>query len=107
MDGQTHDPFIRGDGGVVEAILAGVENRPVVAWVEAGPQPSSATPLTPRERDVLRAVVDGAPNKVIATRLGVSVATVERHLSNLYRKLDVGGRAEAAVWAVRDGLVDP
>lgn len=106
VEGRTHDPFIRGDGGVVEAILAGVEGRPAVVHARPEPDARPTDPLTPRERDVLRALVDGAPNKVIAARLAVSVATVERHLSNLYRKLGVSGRAEAAARAVRAGLVE-
>jgi pimeloyl-ACP methyl ester carboxylesterase/DNA-binding CsgD family transcriptional regulator len=106
VDGRSHDPFIRDEGGVVEAILAAVEGRPPTLTTEPERPAPPAPPLTQREVDVLRAVVDGAPNKVIATRLGVSVATVERHLSNLYRKLGVTGRAEAAVRAVRDGLVE-
>ncbi len=106
VDGRTHDPFIRGDGGVVEAILAGVEGRPTVVPPASTPGPTaSAAPLTPREVDVLRALVGGSSNKAIATQLGVSTATVERHLSNLYRKLGVSGRAEAAVRAVRHGLL--
>jgi pimeloyl-ACP methyl ester carboxylesterase/DNA-binding CsgD family transcriptional regulator len=104
VDGRSHDPFIRDDGNVVEAILAAVEGRAIV--VPSAPvAPTPTEPLTPRELDVLRAVVGGSPNKGIAAELGVSVATVERHLSNLYRKLGVAGRAEAAARAVREGLV--
>lgn len=104
VEGRTHDPFIRGDGGVVEAILAAVEGRPFTP-APPEPDPRPAEPLTARERDVLAALVGGAPNKGIAAELGVSVATVERHLSNIYRKLDVTGRAEAAARAVRDRLL--
>ena len=47
----------------------------------------------------------GSSNKAIATELGVSVATVERHLTNVYRKLDASGRADAAVKALSANLL--
>jgi pimeloyl-ACP methyl ester carboxylesterase/DNA-binding CsgD family transcriptional regulator len=60
--------------------------------------------LSARERDVLRRVASGDTNGQIAAGLGLSINTVERHVSNVYRKLDVRGRAEATAWAVRHGL---
>ena len=50
-------------------------------------------PLSPRELDVLRLVADGRTNEEIAEALTLSIRTVERHLSNVYAKLGVGGRA--------------
>lgn len=105
VEGRAHDPFIRDTGDVVEAILAAVEGRPMATEPTAVHRPTE--PLTPRETDVLRAVVAGSSNKAIAAELGVSVATVERHLTNLYRKLGATGRADAAVHAVSSGLVPP
>jgi pimeloyl-ACP methyl ester carboxylesterase/DNA-binding CsgD family transcriptional regulator len=61
--------------------------------------------LSPREREVLRLVAGGESNGQIAARLGLSINTVERHVSNLYRKIDARGRADATAWAVRRGLV--
>jgi pimeloyl-ACP methyl ester carboxylesterase/DNA-binding CsgD family transcriptional regulator len=61
--------------------------------------------LSPREQEVLRLVAGGETNGQIAATLGVSINTIERHVSNLYRKLQVRGRAEATAWAVRHGLV--
>jgi DNA-binding NarL/FixJ family response regulator len=61
--------------------------------------------LTPREWEVLRHIAEGAANKQIASSLGVSVATVERHVTNLYRKLGAHGRADATRAAVAMGLV--
>jgi DNA-binding NarL/FixJ family response regulator len=58
-------------------------------------------PLTEREADVLRMLVEGKANKVIAGRLGVSEGTVKAHLRNIYRKLHVQTRAEAAARAVQ------
>jgi pimeloyl-ACP methyl ester carboxylesterase len=59
--------------------------------------PGRATePLSRRERDVLRLVADGRTNEEIADALTLSVRTVERHLSNVYGKLGLGGRAARA-----------
>jgi DNA-binding CsgD family transcriptional regulator len=61
-------------------------------------------PLSPREREVLALVSEGASNKDIASILVISLNTVERHLANIYTKLGIRGRAEAAAYAVRTGL---
>jgi DNA-binding CsgD family transcriptional regulator/pimeloyl-ACP methyl ester carboxylesterase len=60
--------------------------------------------LTPRERDVLRLLATGEPNAEIARRLGIAVHTVERHSTNLYRKIGARGRTDAAAYALRQGL---
>jgi predicted ATPase/DNA-binding NarL/FixJ family response regulator len=62
--------------------------------------------LTTRQCDVLRLLAAGLDNKEIATRLGLSPRTVMHHTTTIYRHLNVRGRAEAAVTAVRAGLVD-
>lgn len=61
--------------------------------------------LTGREHDVLRLVARGLPNKQIARELGITERTVKFHLSAILRKLEVSSRAEAAVTALRRGLV--
>jgi DNA-binding NarL/FixJ family response regulator len=53
-------------------------------------------PLTPRERDVLRLLADGLPDRDIAAALTISSRTVETHVSNILRKFGVRNRAEAA-----------
>ena len=53
---------------------------------------------------MLGLVSDGATNKEIAAGLMISLNTVERHLANIYTKLGLRGRAEAAAYAVRAGL---
>jgi LuxR family transcriptional regulator, maltose regulon positive regulatory protein len=60
--------------------------------------------ITPRERDVLRLVVEGLTNQQIAERLVVSEHTVHRHVTNILRKLDLPSRAAAAAHAVRAGI---
>lgn len=60
--------------------------------------------LTARQLDVLRLLAQGETNAEIARRLGISVHTVERHVANLYRKIDARGRADATAFAVRRGI---
>ncbi len=61
--------------------------------------------LTQRETQVLRHVALGLSNKEIARSLSVSVETVKEHVQNILRKIKVSDRTQAAVWAVREGLV--
>jgi len=65
------------------------------------------TPLTPREGEILHHVAGGLANKEIAQRLGISERTVKNHLSNIMEKLHVNSRTQAAVYALRSGLVPP
>ena len=67
--------------------------------------PSPATQLTDRERAVLELLAQGLHNKQVATRLGISRRTVERHCDNIYDKLGVGSRTEAVVQAISAKLV--
>jgi DNA-binding NarL/FixJ family response regulator len=71
----------------------------------AGPPPAP-DPLTPREREVLVQLARGRPNKVIARELGVSERTVKAHVHNILGKLGLTDRTQAAVYAVRRGLLD-
>jgi DNA-binding NarL/FixJ family response regulator len=61
--------------------------------------------LTAREMDVLRAVANGAANKMIAGELGISVQTVQVHLRNIFSKLQVSSRSEAISLAIRYGWI--
>jgi DNA-binding NarL/FixJ family response regulator len=62
--------------------------------------------LSPRERDVLRLLVDGLSNDEIARRMCVSEATVKKHLGRVMTKLHLRNRVQVAVYSVRIGLVD-
>lgn len=61
--------------------------------------------LTPRELDVLTALADGASNKMIARRLGISFHTAKFHVAAILAKLDADSRTEAVAQAARMGLV--
>ena len=63
--------------------------------------PPLASPLTPREAEILQMVSQGKGNKAIASRFSLSEGTVKSHLRNIYRKLRVQNRAEAAAQAAR------
>ena len=61
--------------------------------------------LTPRELDVLALIAEGASNKAIARKLGISVHTVKFHIASLFEKLDADGRTEAVAQAARMGAI--
>jgi len=71
---------------------------------ERGSDPVSE--LTSRELDVLRLVAAGKPNKQIASELEISERTARTHVSRILRKLGLSSRTQAALWAVREGLVE-
>jgi DNA-binding CsgD family transcriptional regulator len=62
-------------------------------------------PLTPRELQVLRLVAAGKTNATIAAELLLSERTIERHLSNIFTKLDLSTRTAATAWAYEHGLI--
>jgi NarL family two-component system response regulator LiaR len=64
-------------------------------------------PLTEREVEVLQALAQGKSNKEIARVLNIGEQTVKTHVSHLLRKLDVPSRTQAALYAIRRGLVSP
>jgi DNA-binding CsgD family transcriptional regulator len=68
-------------------------------------RPDAAQPLTPREREVLTLLAEGASNKVIARRLGISVHTAKFHVGQLLDKLDASGRTDAVALAARLGVL--
>jgi DNA-binding NarL/FixJ family response regulator len=67
---------------------------------------SEAQQLTARELEVLRLVGAGKANKEIAAELSISERTARTHVSNILGKLGLSSRTQAALWAVREGLVE-
>lgn len=65
-----------------------------------------APKLAPRELEVLRLVADGMTNRLIAEQLGISPNTVKNHVGNILEKLQLHSRTEAAMYAVRERLLD-
>ena len=73
------------------------------------PAPGRATllrELSDREVEVLQYVAEGKSNKEIADQLTISEKTVKAHLRSIFRKLEVGDRAQAVAYAMRKGLVE-
>ncbi|HHW70234.1 MAG TPA: response regulator transcription factor, partial [Clostridiales bacterium] len=62
------------------------------------------TDLTPREIEVLLLIADGMNNKEIADELYISEKTVKNHVSNIFRKLDVSDRTQAAIYVLKNHL---
>ncbi len=96
---------------VLVLVLAGEVYVPPVVLARNGRPPADASwvngdglaKLTPRERDVLRWLVEGCSNKEIAHELAIGEGTVKVHLKSVLRKLDVANRTQAAMLAVRQG----
>lgn len=81
---------------IVSGYLSGRDPRP--------PIPASVQAITSREREVLTQVALGSSNKLIARQLGVSPKTVEKHRSNLMRKLGLHNTAAITMFAIRHGM---
>jgi DNA-binding NarL/FixJ family response regulator len=106
--------------GPVEEVVAGIEaiaageslfSPPVNAMIlrrirEREEVPGDITvPLSKREQDVLRLVVEGRSNEKISEGLGIDLGTARKHVSCILVKMGVSNRVQAAVRAVREGLV--
>jgi DNA-binding NarL/FixJ family response regulator len=73
------------------------------ALVAARAERQGDSELTPRESEVLALLADGLPNKLIARRLDISEKTVKAHLTNIFQRIGVSDRTQAALWAQRHG----
>ena len=63
--------------------------------------------FSPRERQIVRFIVEGCSNQEIANRMGLRLQTVKNHLSRIYRKVAVPNRVQLAVFAVGNGVSEP
>ena len=89
-----------------ELQLDPVVARRLMSSLQAGPADDRLSELTARELEVLRLVALGEANKQIAADLGISERTARTHVSRILRKLQLSSRTQAALWAVRAGLVE-
>jgi DNA-binding NarL/FixJ family response regulator len=104
---------------LIDLVMPNVDGIEAIRTVHAGgallhPKVASrlleemaSDPLTPREREVLALIGRGMANKVIARELSLSEKTVKAHVSSILAKLGVSDRTQAALYAVRAGLVGP
>ena len=70
------------------------------------PEYDASNVLTKREIEVLKLLAEGLFNKEIAYKLLISEKTVKNHVSNIFKKLDVSDRTQAAVYAIKNNIVD-
>jgi DNA-binding NarL/FixJ family response regulator len=106
--------YLRKDAGAAELIdaikaAAGgqMEVSPHAVLVEEITEPAEGLVLSEREMDVLRLIARGYTNKEIARALGVGGETVKTHVGNILDKLGVESRTQAALSAIRRGLISP
>ncbi|SFJ03469.1 two-component system, NarL family, nitrate/nitrite response regulator NarL [Sphingomonas sp. NFR04] len=80
-----------------------IHSVPQIIWNE-GQVGTSGVPLSSREIEILRCLMDGDPNKIISRRLNIADATVKVHIKAILRKLRVQNRTQAAIWAASRGF---
>jgi DNA-binding NarL/FixJ family response regulator len=88
------------------AVVFGIAQRVAMAREQGPAQPIVET-LTPRESEILRALVEGMPSRTICERLFISPNTLRTHIQNIMGKLRVHSKLEAVAFALRHGLVEP
>ncbi|MCC6400086.1 MAG: helix-turn-helix transcriptional regulator [Flavobacteriales bacterium] len=121
-DGEPEGPIVRTghmitlDGAMpVEDLIAGLLNRPPCVPMQPGVERVEVqlmrrdtrpeVRLSPREHQVLQALVAGLSYKMIADRLGIGFQTVSTHLRHIYTKLGVRTNTEAVAMALRCGML--
>jgi len=95
-----HKPFFtpRISEAILNSLLTGGEGRTETA---------SHGPLSAREREILQLLAENKGNKEIATRLSISVRTVETHRRSIMQKLNANSIVELVHYAIRNGIVQP
>ena len=93
--------------GDVRGLALAAPGQPPTVTITARSTPShDPAELTPRELDVLALMAEGASNKTIARRLGISVHTAKFHVGSILEKLDATGRTDAVLHAARRGVIE-
>jgi DNA-binding NarL/FixJ family response regulator len=92
---------VAGGGAYFDPKIAHV----VLRKLSGSPAHPAASPLTPRETEILKLIAEGIGNAEIAERLHVSLGTVKGHVADILDKLSASDRAQAAVTAYRRGLI--
>jgi two-component system nitrate/nitrite response regulator NarL len=94
---------LKGEIVVDESLTRLVTNtlRDTKRWV-----PNDQNILSERETEIIKLILRGMSNKLIARELGITEGTVKVHVKNLLRKLNLKSRLEAALWAIEHGFTD-
>lgn len=93
------------DPGVASRVLHAFSSVAQPAFPDLSRSVRTDSPLSLREIDVLRLVIEGSSNQEIADKLGLSVETIKTHMRHIMEKLAVTDRTQAAVKAMREGLI--
>ncbi|MEI7473937.1 MAG: response regulator transcription factor [bacterium] len=103
------------DPAIADVVLKSIKSGKCLTSVEIGgnkttenaldEEPSEKIQLTERELEVLKLIVDGFSNAEIAEKLFVSIHTAKAHVCNILQKLSVDDRTQAAIKALKDGIV--
>lgn len=91
----------RGENYIQASLIPALNNRLVNRDIDKDKIDS----LTNRELEVLIQVTNGMSNKEIATNLNISERTVKNHISNIFKKIDVSDRTQAAVFAIKNNII--
>ncbi len=91
-----------GENYIQSSLIPALNNRLMNRDIDK----DKVTSLTNRELEVLIQVANGMFNKEIATNLNISERTVKNHISNIFKKIEVSDRTQAAVFAIKNNLVD-
>jgi len=89
----------KSDDGSKAALPDENERAIFVATEDTAPQ------LSPREKSVLRCLIEGDSNKCIARKIDIAEATVKVHVKAIFRKIGVQNRTQAAIWAINNGAL--
>ena len=92
----------RGETYIQESLMPLMESK----MTQRSDEEKKIEDLTLREMEVLKLLASGMYNKEIAETLSISERTVKNHVSNIFKKIDVNDRTQAAVFAIRNHLID-
>lgn len=98
---QAIDVILNGDSYIQPSLLPTLNSR----LINRDTDKDKLESLTRRELEILKKIAGGMFNKEIATNLNISERTVKNHISNIFKKIDVSDRTQAAVFAIRNNVV--
>ncbi|GFI03286.1 transcriptional regulatory protein DegU [Lachnospiraceae bacterium] len=98
---QAIDVILNGDSYIQPSLLPTLNSR----LINRDTDKDKLESLTRRELEILKQIAGGMFNKKIATNLNISERTVKNHISNIFKKIDVSDRTQAAVFAIRNNVV--
>lgn len=102
---QAFQNIISPDNIEAQNILSHMHKEIELIILDLSPPTNNDSPLSNREHEVLVLIAQGQPNKEIAYRLDISPKTVQFHIKNIFTKLNVGSRTEAATEALKKGYL--